>query len=148
MTIETKYPGSALSYHPALRALSSNGVVFSTQRETHQCPPPPGPAQTKFAWVEPGRGVSCFARRGVGKSRVTSNPQKALPAVLLYYLPPQTLARNFLQHAPLFRDYTIHTIYYLNIKTEYRCILRLHHPNCDNNNFQKMGFSWNCTFVV
>ena len=23
---------------------------------THQCPPPPGPAQTQFALAEPGRG--------------------------------------------------------------------------------------------
>ena len=40
------------------------GIYYITR--THQCPPPPGPAQTLFAWVEPGRGVSRPARRGVG----------------------------------------------------------------------------------
>ena len=48
------------------------GWRWSSQRKTHQCPPPPA-------------GGACFARRGVGKSRVTS-----------YELPvtPKNAARN------------------------------------------------------
>ena len=45
---------------------SSHGVTgwrWSSHRKTHQCPPP--------LFMGAG-GVSCFARRGVGKSRVTS----------------------------------------------------------------------------
>jgi len=37
-----------------------------SRRETHQCPPPPGPAQTKFAWVEPGRGGRALHDGGWG----------------------------------------------------------------------------------
>ena len=46
----------------------------NSSRQSYECPPPPGPAQTLFAWVEPGRG-------GVARS-ATGGGANTRPAVI------------------------------------------------------------------
>ena len=38
----------------------------NSSRQSYECPPPPGPAQTLFAWVEPGRGGVARSATGGG----------------------------------------------------------------------------------
>ena len=38
----------------------------NSSRQSYECPPPPGPAQTLFAWVEPGRGGGARSATGGG----------------------------------------------------------------------------------
>ena len=61
----------------------------NSSHRSYECPPPPGPAQTKFAWVESRWGVSYFARRGWG-TRVTSTyfSVESFPQFMLQYTQP------------------------------------------------------------
>ena len=61
----------------------------NSSHRSYECPPPPGPAQTKFVWVEPGRGVSRKARRGVGLS-----PKPSAKGGLSRVTPPLSLRRS------------------------------------------------------